>query len=644
MEEHGTHLSKHEAKGGLRSALRVLLVCFIVIAINLQLTYFDRAPYGAWSARYILKLFGDVSFVPLVEAYFLYHLVERLGEEVERWPIIYLFPAAFFAFTTIEGRSFETKLGVEFLNPEKFFVILCLIAAVGYLFIYYFVLVAADLAFTRMRQGKNAIFERICNSRLSHAVERHPYLTSIAFLTLIAVPLLYIAYPALFMGDTRRQLLQAFRYHQLYNKHPVLHTLFLRYCLAAGNRLFGSYNAGIFLSSVLQSAFIIAAMAFFVATLVKIEGARGYVAFLVPLTFVFNPRCLLFFIMVTKDTLYCAMLLFYLSLTLRVAHGRPTRVETVAWVLAALGVGLFRRDGLYVILPVAMLLALMYRKMRVSAAALVVVSLAFFWCWSNVVLPAMNVAPGSPRVKYSVPFQMTAYYLVEHPEDITTEEHDTIDKVLKVDKLAAIYAQNLADPVIGVYRDECTSADRRAFFKVWFALFQRHPDTMMRGLISFKYKWLFPSKYLSFYYNVHASDRYIAQTNEKLPYANFSMDEPQHSLLTDFIVGYEGIIHLPGVGVLYTTFAVIFVMTFLTCYGLRKHRWQPLAFLLMGILQVAVTLVGPTNGAYYRYTFPLVMSLPAYLTLFLKDDVPAAEVGAPLPATEDEGPTEGPTD
>ena len=100
MEEHGTHLSKHEAKGGLRSALRVLLVCFIVIAINLQLTYFDRAPYGAWSARYILKLFGDVSFVPLVEAYFLYHLVERLGEEVERWPIIYLFPAAFFAFTS----------------------------------------------------------------------------------------------------------------------------------------------------------------------------------------------------------------------------------------------------------------------------------------------------------------------------------------------------------------------------------------------------------------------------------------------------------------------------------------------------------------------------------------------------------------
>ena len=88
MEEHGTHLSKHEAKGGLRSALRILLVCFIVIAINLQLTYFDRAPYGAWSARYILKLFGDVSFVPLVEAYFLYHLVERLGEEVERWPII----------------------------------------------------------------------------------------------------------------------------------------------------------------------------------------------------------------------------------------------------------------------------------------------------------------------------------------------------------------------------------------------------------------------------------------------------------------------------------------------------------------------------------------------------------------------------
>ena len=199
-----------------------LLALIVVGLINLRLTHFDRSEFGL-SIRYALQCVKGVSYTPLLETFALYKLLCFMRKRVSRWPIIYVLPAAIFAFFAIEGRFFETSNAVDFFSNELFFVALSCLSCIGYLVVYYLSFVFFDYLVEHVLATH--LLERFISVPVNRFVawaERHPFGIAVVILGIMTCPLYVISYPAVFMGDTRYQLAQALGKTRLYGQHPIV--------------------------------------------------------------------------------------------------------------------------------------------------------------------------------------------------------------------------------------------------------------------------------------------------------------------------------------------------------------------------------------------------------------------------------------
>ena len=613
------NLTRRHSSTTKRFSWPLAILSFVVVAlVNLSLKHFDRGALGNDWTRYVTRLYGGIRIYPLIEVYALYRLIEHLRERVERWPLVYVIPAVFFAFWMIEGRYFDTEGGVDFFYAERFFGLLCVLSALGYAVVYYLSFVAAEQLLLRAAAALGAsAADDDPRGRLARLIERHPMAVTVIILLVVSIPFYYISYPALFMGDTRRQVRQALGQEQLYYMHPVMHTLLIRLCLHLGTAFFASDNAGMFIYAIVQGTIIILALAFCTHTLVRIVGIRGCAALLPLAVFLIHPRCYQYIAQVTKDTIFCACLLCFLCCFIRLALDRASKYEFIPWSLLAIAVILFRRDGLYIILPAVALIGFR-RAIRIKAAALIAIILVFVPFWDHVVMPAMNVQPGSSRVMYSLVFQGTARYLTEHPDDITPEEHDAIDAVLKFDSLVERYNPKRSDDVIRTYRESATKEDMRAYFNATIAQFKRHPKTFIRAVLHNKFEYLYPTVSYPLAYDLRLSLDRINLTNTSTGTTHFEMPARQQHLYAVYQALREGFWRLPGLGLFISSFAAFYLSAFLICFALRKRLGRELVFSTIVLMQTAVIFAGPTNGTYFRYTFPIVMVLPIIFLLICK--------------------------
>ncbi len=90
------------------------------------------------------------------------------------------------------------------------------------------------------------------------------------------------------------------------------------------------------------------------------------------------------------------------------------------------------------------------------------------------IVPATGATPISRRAAYSVPFQQTAKYLRDYPQDVTEEEYNVINQVLRADVIAERYNPRISDPVKNTFRNEASSKAIRDYLKVWFRMFWKH--------------------------------------------------------------------------------------------------------------------------------------------------------------------------
>ena len=96
------------------------------------------------------------------------------------------------------------------------------------------------------RLQNNRYIRKICSlgSRYAQLVVRYPFRTVFVTLLIINIPYMVVSYPGIFMGDSATQIAQyPFQTSELSNHHPVMHTLFLGFCLNIGG-MAGSWNLG----------------------------------------------------------------------------------------------------------------------------------------------------------------------------------------------------------------------------------------------------------------------------------------------------------------------------------------------------------------------------------------------------------------
>ena len=84
--------------------------------------------------------------------------------------------------------------------------------------------------------------------------------------------------------------------------------------------------------------------------------------------------------------------------------------------------------------------------------------------------PQLGVEKGSVKEVLSIPFQQTARYIKEYPEEVTLKEKKAINDILSYDGIKENYNPEISDFVKNTFREG--SEDKLdEYFKVWFEMF-----------------------------------------------------------------------------------------------------------------------------------------------------------------------------
>lgn len=425
------------------------------------------------------------------------------------------------------------------------------------------------------------------------------------------------------------------------NHHPWFATLWQGTLLSSGMELSGGdINAGLLVHSLALVAASLATYAYVALRVQRLAG-RGW-ALATLAFFAIIPHFANYAVLYEKTGWYqLALVWFFLGVVDAViGDGRPVRVAAqlvIGGTLAAL----FRANGLYIVVPTLVVLAvvLLVRRARLRAlisGACAVCVAALFGAWTNAALPAMGVMPSSPAEALVVSFQQITRIVAEDGASLSAEQRETIDAVLPLDELVAAYTPENGDPVKALYeidsflitdtaiekmrgrsdwwRDESTTEPLKELVAAWPGLVLTHPATAVSATIGNTYLYFTPQLNRGADISLFTGGlpEYFVLANEHtVDYRATFGNGPRIALAT----WYETWAQTPGMNLFVNPglygWAVIALGVSLLFWR-RADRlavWVPLA------LVYVINFAGARNGD-FRYVVPLLALLPLALAVW----------------------------
>lgn len=515
--------------------------------------------------------------------------------------------------------------------------------------------------------------------RAAHAVlDRRPFFIPLVLIVLAWSPSFIAAMPGIFMGDTGAQIRQWFNlpngtsdYLNLINPdvllnghHPVAHTVLVGGCVQLGMQAFGDENTGLLIYTALQFLITAATVAYLVCSL------RRFGCGLAPrasslLFFAFMPLFSNYAVLITKDVLFAdALAVLVVQTATLLAEGAGfdpgagggVAVRSRDWALLAassIGCTFLRNGGLVFPLAACGLAAIFSawdaararcrtdaargnapavphrRWMAIAgiAALVLVLNMAF----TRVVMPALDITPGSRREMLSIPFQQTARFVQKHDganagieggadDGLVSEgERQIIDRVLGYGTLASRYDPDKSDAVKNGYNEDATTRDLAVYFAVWAKMFLRDPESYVSAVVNNYYGYFYPSERDAWFYSSVEGAKIMAREENRAyfdfhPIENTLVDACGHAVNLYRVA----IQRVPLVSLTMSSASYVWLIIAVGIYLLRSRQWRSLALMvpLFGVL--AVCLIGPCNGStYMRYLYPAILSLPFSLAVAL---------------------------
>lgn len=288
---------------------------------------------------------------------------------------------------------------------------------------------------------------------------------------------LIIRYPAGVEWDMYHQILEYYGLWGGITQHwPPLSTIIAGGIVSIGYNIFKTYEAGIFLFVLIQCMIGAIVVGYGFLILIKINS-KPLVLMLYYGFFLLAPIVTLYMTSAVKDTLYAESVLLLLIELIDIMLLGDSLKKRILLTCTTLLTCLLRNNGKYCIIGCIIILLIMNAKKYNVKHILheLIVALLLTFIINNVVYPYFGITNNDPVGKeaLSIPFQQTARYLKNYPDDITEDEIDAIASELDYENIAELYDPLLSDPVKGTAHGDIT--DVINYLKAWAKMFVRHP-------------------------------------------------------------------------------------------------------------------------------------------------------------------------
>ena len=324
--------------------------------------------------------------------------------------------------------------------------------------------------------------------------ENHPFLFAWGVILICWVPHIIIRLPAAVDYDSYKQLEEVLGYREFSNYNPVFSTVLIGTIYKLGGAVFGVKEAGLTVFVVFQALVCSAILAYTTLTMKKLHVPPivRIIALGVYSVATIYPNYLT---VILKDSLYSCMSILLLALVIEEVMLPHSKKRCLGILSAGLLTGLLRNNGFLILW--AMFLAsavycVLFRKHRRNLMTIMLLIACLLQSmFVNVLLPALDIPAGPMGESLSIPFQQTARYVRDYPEDVTPEEAEAIAAVLDYEHLAELYNPDVSDPV-----KFSNTGNREAlpeYFKAWLAMFLRHPDAYIEATLNNAYGFFHPN-------------------------------------------------------------------------------------------------------------------------------------------------------
>lgn len=444
---------------------------------------------------------------------------------------------------------------------------------------------------------------------------------------------LFVYYPAIFMGDTEDILYMAFNYPTnlsetvkmpregiyLTNHHPVIYTVFIGNVIKVSKSLGIDDNGSVFLCALLQCIANAAVLSY--SCMYCARQLKKYKAAIAAIVFwMLCPWVSKYAIMLSKDTLFACFILLF-AIKLHKLLNCPEKKNAICGILLPAAMALlFRKNGFYIVILTFFIVLLLYKKYWkrwiCCIAALVILNMAY----TDVVLPLFGIADGSVREALSVPFQQTARYIQKHGDAVTSQEREAIDAVLQYDVLAKVYSPEISDPVKGKFRRDARKEDLMRYFKTWFCMFWKHPGTYAAATLNNVYGYFYPVvNDVQKLYNTSVGSMANAGRDGYFQYSNCY--DAFHVWLRDFCSLYDlAWMKIPTMNIFMTSAFYVWVVLSGCLFKYIRCEKNGFAFMFVYFATILTALAGPCNAVdYERYIYPLIAGFPVLIGVLVHE-------------------------
>ena len=443
--------------------------------------------------------------------------------------------------------------------------------------------------------------------------KKHPFLVPWLMIFVCWLPYVLVRFPAALEFDAYRQIMQALGILPFTAHSPPASSFVMGLWVKIGYNLLGSYELGLFLFVLFQAAVCSAIFAYTTLTMKRLQVPELLqllsVAIYAIATIYSN-----YISTIVKDVLFSCLTVLFIALLAEELFLPHSRKRCAALFAAALLMAIARNNGIYVLMLCAIVFAVYVLLTRKRRYAGILLALILAWgahsLYKDVLLPALGVAEGPFAEVMSIPFQQTARYVRDYPDDVTTEEAAAIAAVIDYKNLGALYDPDLSDPVKGTFTGNKDALG--PYLKTWLAHFLRHPDAYLQATINNIYGFFYPNTENFVFYNglINIGDVQFQDCTTLMPLRN---------ILSYCVKLFES---FPLTMPLSNTGFQMWIAIYLAAYALFGCRDKRYAFVVLpSLIGIAVCAASPTfflNGV--RYALPVIYANPLLLSLCFRKE------------------------
>ncbi len=510
--------------------------------------------------------------------------------------------AAFFAISMLIGLSYNKNGNWDFIFGDiKQFIIAAIVFA-GY---YFLADVALTLLLTKME--KLEIKELTFKNPALQWIDKHFFLFAFLVIVLLWAPFLITHLPGSVPYDGARQLRMYVGAETFSKHHPWLLTYIYGGIFTLGSQV--SDNLGVFLNVILF--FVIDALCYAeVSRKLKQLSNNLILGFCSTAFFAILPAFGAFAEALIKDGIFTALFALFIVWCLdlyflkpeETSKGKPAFKIIRLFIIGVL-VCLTRNNGIYMVIPEMFVLIFLFRKNMKRYA--VILLLGIFICYSGLESFATNVLgveDGSIKEMLSIPFQQTARYLLEYPDDVTEEEAQAIEDVLDYNALAERYEPEISDHVKDSFDKR---GSKKEYLKAWFSMFKKHPGVYFEATLNntYGYYYLFYSKEILSTYPMYINDDTLTDAELDIYYI---VSDDTKALTNNYAQIWRKI---PILCQLMNPAFYTWLVLVLGGYLIRRRRIKQLLFMAGPALNILICIASPVNGL-FRYVMPLAACAP----------------------------------